>query len=333
MSSQLMGLQSLVGSNGVGRHVGEPVAPSFASRGKPHMDGELADPARRLPLPRACRTGSADNAGKQVSCARNESLLPAQRSRSFPAARAAIPGKNPTDPTRSEPLGFTPVTTEWPPTILGARGRRRADQLPSPRLPATGLQRVGAAGGVSARRSSAADVAARCAPPRRCCRGRRDPLPPSPFSLPPRSEMISRADPRRIAVSVLPVDCWRERQGGEKATTGAATWLPICGRPASWPRQVDGQLKPVTEWADGQRAAVAAVDVLTVPHGDGTAPPARLQKLRLWNKVSAWRRSRHFGLLKKRRGRGPGFGADRPPAAARLTYASTIDAPARERAA
>ena len=209
-----------------GRHVGETVALSFASRGKSHMDGDLADPARRLPLPRACRTGCADNAGKQVSCARNESLLPAQRSRSSPAARAAIPGKNPTDPTRSEPLGFTPVTTEWPPTILGARGRRRADQRPSPAIASTGA----AAGGCRRWGQRTAFLSGRCsrrcADPRPCCRGRRDPLPPSPFSLPPRLEMISRADARRIAVSYYR-SIGGESGKGAQATSGAATWLPI----------------------------------------------------------------------------------------------------------
>ena len=98
--------------------------------------------------------------------------------------------------------------------------------------------------------------------------------------------MISRADPRRIAV-------WDHRLiAGESGQAGKGNdWRrnTVADLPASWPRQVDGQLKPVTEWAGGQRAAVPAVDVLTVPHGDGTAPPARLQKLRLWNKVSAWR--------------------------------------------
>ena len=92
--------------------------------------GESADPARRLPLPRACRTECADNAGKQVSCARNESLLPAQRSRSFTAARAAIPGTTrPTRPGASRSASRRSRRNGR--RRSSARGRRRADQRPS----------------------------------------------------------------------------------------------------------------------------------------------------------------------------------------------------------
>jgi phage terminase small subunit len=60
--------------------------------------------------------------------------------------------------------------------------------------------------------------------------------------------------------------------------------------------QADGQLKPVTEWSDEQLAAVASVDIVIVERGD--APPARVHKLRLWNKVAALDTlAKHFGLL------------------------------------
>jgi phage terminase small subunit len=63
--------------------------------------------------------------------------------------------------------------------------------------------------------------------------------------------------------------------------------------------QADGQLKPVTEWSDEQLAAVASVDIVTVERED--APPARVHKLRLWNKVAALDTlAKHFGLLKDR---------------------------------
>jgi phage terminase small subunit len=63
--------------------------------------------------------------------------------------------------------------------------------------------------------------------------------------------------------------------------------------------QADGQMKPVTEWSDEQLAAVASVDIVTVERGN--APPARVHKLRLWNKVAALDTlAKHFGLLKER---------------------------------
>ena len=63
--------------------------------------------------------------------------------------------------------------------------------------------------------------------------------------------------------------------------------------------QADGQLKPVTEWSDEQLAAVASMDIVTVEREN--APPARVHKLRLWNKVAALDTlAKHFGLLKER---------------------------------
>jgi phage terminase small subunit len=63
--------------------------------------------------------------------------------------------------------------------------------------------------------------------------------------------------------------------------------------------QADGQLKPMTEWSDEQLAVVASVDIVTVDR-EG-APPARVHKLRLWNKVAALDTlAKHFELLKER---------------------------------
>ena len=55
----------------------------------------------------------------------------------------------------------------------------------------------------------------------------------------------------------------------------------------------------MTEWSDEQLAAVASVDIVTVER-EG-ASPARVHKLRLWNKVAALDTlAKHFGLLKER---------------------------------
>ena len=63
--------------------------------------------------------------------------------------------------------------------------------------------------------------------------------------------------------------------------------------------QPDGQLKPVTDWSDEQLAAVSSMDIVTVDREN--APPARVHKLRLWNKVAALDTlAKHFGLLKEK---------------------------------
>ena len=52
----------------------------------------------------------------------------------------------------------------------------------------------------------------------------------------------------------------------------------------------------MTDWSDEQLAAVASVDIVTVARDD--APPARVHKLRLWNKVAALDTlAKYLGLL------------------------------------